>query len=91
MTAGRSSGAAAMALFVHSGAPVQPQQSCFFYIMYLLPECMSFLVLCILNRQNLQPQRYCRGLPVRKNLTAKNVKKGTYSVHEKSIDFMNGI
>ena len=31
MTAGRSSGAAAMALFVHSGA-VQPQQSCFFYI-----------------------------------------------------------
>ena len=61
------------------------------YIMYLLPECMSFPVLCILNRQNLQPQRYCRGLPVRKNLTAKNVKKGTYSVHEKSIDFMNGI
>ncbi len=59
MTAGRSSGAAAMALFVHSGA--------------------------------VQPQRYCRGLPVRKNLTAKNVKKGTYSVHEKSIDFMNGI
>ena len=44
------------------------------YIMYLLPECMSFPVLCILNRQNLQPQRYCRGLPVRKNLTAKNVK-----------------
>lgn len=90
MTAGRSSGAAPWPfLFIPEQCSRSNPVSSIYNV--LVAGMYEFSGALHSESSKFAAAAVLQGLPVRKNLTAKNVKKGTYSVHEKSIDFMNGI